>query len=153
MSSSSDRVVVCLGDAILRQSDLELLKGPFWLNDRIISFYFEYLHQTKFDSSSKICFMSPEVSQFLKLVSSQEIPVFLEPLCMEEKELILLAVNNANDPDQPGGSHWSLLIFSSQAREFFHLDSSDGMNDMDAKLLARKLHEFLVKKFERFDFR
>ena len=112
-----------------------------------------FVIQNKFDNSSKICFMSPEVSQFLKLVSSQEIPVFLEPLTLEEKEIILLAVNNASDPDQPGGSHWSLLIFSSQAKEFFHLDSSGSMNEFDAKLLAKKLFDFLVKKFDRFDFR
>lgn len=146
-SSAEDKVVMSLGDALLRKSDIALLQGPYWLNDRVISFYFEYLHQHKFDSSSKICFISPEVSQFLKLVSSAEIPVFLEPLTLEDKEIILLAVNNAHDPNQPGGSHWSLLIFSRQAMEFFHLDSAPGYNDSDARQLARKLHDFLRKKF------
>jgi hypothetical protein len=41
----SDATVVSLGDALVRESDLNLLSGPYWLNDRIISFFFEYLHQ------------------------------------------------------------------------------------------------------------
>ena len=90
------------------------LSGPHWLNDALIGFYFEFLHQRKFESSSRICFISPEVSQFLKLASAVEIPVFLDPLHLEEKETVLMAVNNASDPSQPGGSHWSLLIFTRQ---------------------------------------
>jgi hypothetical protein len=38
------------------------------------------------------------VSQFLKLSNFEEIPIFLEPLELERKDVILLAVNNANDP-------------------------------------------------------
>jgi hypothetical protein len=68
------------------------------LNDRIIGFYFEYLHLNKFDSANGVCFISPEVSQFLKLAQFEEIPIFLEPLELERKEVILLAVNNAKDP-------------------------------------------------------
>ena len=70
--------------------------GPHWLNDRLIGFYFEFLHQRKFESSSRVCFISPEVSQFLKLASAVEIPVFLDPLHLEEKETVLMAVNNAS---------------------------------------------------------
>ena len=36
-----------------------------------------------------------------------------------KKELIVLAVNNANDPSAPGGSHWSLLIYTLQV--FFNI--------------------------------
>ncbi len=148
-STASDKVVASLEDSIVRESDLRLLEGPFWLNDRIIGFYFEYLHQHKFELSSRLCFISPEVSQFLKLASAVEIPVFLDPLHLEEKETVLMAVNNASDPTQPGGSHWSLLIFTRQAMEFFHLDSSPGLNDGDARQLASKVHDFLVKKTEQ----
>ena len=57
---------------------------------------------------------SPEVSQFLKLVDNQEVSCFVEPLDLISKEVIILAVNNATDPSQPGGSHWSLLVYTSQ---------------------------------------
>ena len=35
-----------------------------------------------------------------------------------------------------------------KAMEFFHLDSSPGLNDGDARQLAAKVHDFLVKKTE-----
>ncbi len=95
---ATDEVVLSLGDALIRESDLNLLSGPFWLNDRLIGFYFEYLHLHKFESSSGVCFISPEVSQFLKLANFEEIPIFLEPLELEKKDVVLLAVNNASDP-------------------------------------------------------
>ena len=151
--NQDDPVVASMGDALVRESDVTLLSGPFWLNDRVIGFVFEYLHLHKFDGSSKICFISPEVGQFLKLASEKEVPVFFEPLNLEEKETILMAVNNADDPDSPGGSHWSLLVFTRQAREFFHLDSSSGMNDSPARQLARKLHAYLNTKVDKFSFR
>ena len=61
-----------------------------------------------------VIFFSPEVSQFLKLVDNQEVNCFVEPLDLISKEVIILAVNNATDPSQPGGSHWSLLVYTSQ---------------------------------------
>lgn len=147
-----DGVVLSLGDALIRESDMEILSGPYWLNDRIIGFYFEYLHLHKFESASGVCFISPEVSQFLKLSHFQEIPIFLDPLELDKKDVILLAVNNASDPSVPGGSHWSLLIYASQAQEFFHFDSSPGMNESDARLLSKKVHEYLTQKSGRFKF-
>lgn len=144
--NDKDKIVISLGDSLLRESDIALLNPPNWLNDRLIGFYFEYLHLNNFENSNKICFISPEVSQFLKLVSYEEIPVFLEPLELETKEVVVLAVNDANDPSLPGGSHWSLLIYTSQAKEFYHMDSGDGSNDSDARQIAVKLHEFLSKK-------
>ena len=57
---------------------------------------------------------SPEVSQFLKLVGTEDLNCFVEPLELMKKELIVLAVNNAKDPSAPGGSHWSLLIYTLQ---------------------------------------
>ena len=56
------------------------------------------------------------MSQFLKLVDDQEVSCFVEPLELQSKEIIILAVNNATDPSQPGGSHWSLLVYTSQVR-------------------------------------
>ena len=63
----------------------------------------------------RLIFSSPEVSQFLKIVDTEEISPFIEPLDLKSKEVILLAVNNSNDPSRPGGSHWSLLVYTSQA--------------------------------------
>ena len=45
-----------------------------------------------------------------------------------------------------GGSHWSLLVYSAQSRQFYHMDSSQGMNGDHAMATAKKIHHFLVRK-------
>ena len=89
---------------------------------------------------------SPEVSQFLKLVSSnEEFSIFVAPLNLEAKDVIVLAVNNSDDPSKPGGSHWSLLVYTLQARHFYHFDSSSGMNESASRAIAKNIYNFLVK--------
>lgn len=149
MGKNEDKVVLSFSDSLIRQSDLKLLEGPHWLNDRVISFYFEYLYEKEFDSSNKLVFISPEVSQFLKMATSkEELLVFFDPLNLEEKDLIILPVNDSNDPDRPGGSHWSLLMFSRQAQQFFHFDSSLGLNSGSARQLSSKTHQYLMSKLQ-----
>ncbi|XP_071749204.1 sentrin-specific protease 8 [Lepeophtheirus salmonis] len=113
-----DPVVISYGDALLRHSDVQLLKPQKWLNDQIIGFYFEYLHQNHNYGSEKICFISPEVSQFLKMGGSEEIALFLEPRDLLNKEVIALAINNAQDPSSPGGSHCNFSSNSSTVTKF-----------------------------------
>merc|ERR1712136_398271 len=114
---SGDPVVASLEDCLVRESDVALLDGPLWLNDRVIGFYFEHLHQSVFGGGGgggdgKVVLLSPEVSQFLKLVPDEEVSAFIGPLDLEAKEVIATAVNNESDPSRPGGSHWSLLVYS-----------------------------------------
>ncbi|KAL3159525.1 hypothetical protein ABBQ38_009940 [Trebouxia sp. C0009 RCD-2024] len=40
--------VLSYGDNLLRRGDVELLQGPHWLNDQIITFYFDYLRLERF---------------------------------------------------------------------------------------------------------
>lgn len=140
---NTDNAISTIGDAVVRESDLLILQGPNWLSDRIIGYYFEHLYRDAFEESQKVCFISPEVSQFLKLVGNQEVSCFVEPLDLASKEIITVAVNNATDPSQPGGTHWSLLVYSSQANTFYHLDSSSGMNNSDARMLSKKIYHYL----------
>ena len=147
MGKNQDKIVLSFSDSIIRQSDLKLLEGSHWLNDRIIGFYFEYLFEKEFNSSDKLVFISPEVCQFLKMSCKEELGIFLEPLNLDTKDLIVLAVNN-NDSERSGGSHWSLLMFSKQAGEFFHFDSSSGMNSDPARKLASNTHSYLMSKLQ-----
>ncbi|TEA40625.1 hypothetical protein DBR06_SOUSAS24910023, partial [Sousa chinensis] len=71
MSSSSQYkiapVVFSYMDSLLWQTDVSLLDPPTWLSDHIIGFAFEYFANSQFhDSSDKVCFISPEVNQFIK---------------------------------------------------------------------------------------
>lgn len=40
----------------------------------------------------------------------EEVAVTLEPLCLGEKELVLLAVNNSFSVTSAGGSHWCVVL-------------------------------------------
>ena len=35
-----------------------------------------------------------------------ELGVFLEPLCLQDRQMVVLAVNNNQSTDHAGGSHW-----------------------------------------------
>ena len=52
-----DNIVNSIGDAVVCESDVKLLEGPHWLSDRIIGFYFEYMHKYMFEDSKNLCFI------------------------------------------------------------------------------------------------
>ncbi|XP_046969235.1 sentrin-specific protease 8 [Vanessa cardui] len=126
MAKSS--VVLSFHEILLHESDVELLGGPHWLNDTVISFYFEYLEKVLFKNANEILFVSPEVTQCIKMVQASEISIFLEPLDIDTKKFVFFALNDNNSPDKAGGSHWSLLVFSKTENCFYHFDSSSGSN-------------------------
>lgn len=121
-------VVLSFHEILLHQSDVDLLDGPYWLNDTIISFYFEYLERILFTNNDELLFVSPEVTQCIKMVGTDEINTFLEPLGISRKKFVFFALNDNNLPDMAGGSHWSLLVYSKPESCFYHLDSSSGSN-------------------------
>jgi sentrin-specific protease 8 len=47
MSDRNKKTALNFHDSCLKLSDVDLLKGPHWLNDQIISFYFEYLEKVR----------------------------------------------------------------------------------------------------------
>uniref|UniRef100_A0A1B0CV02 Putative sentrin-specific protease 8 n=1 Tax=Lutzomyia longipalpis TaxID=7200 RepID=A0A1B0CV02_LUTLO len=140
--SGMDRQVLSFHESLLRESDVHLLRGPHWLNDQIISFYFEYLEKVVYRDARNLLFVSPEVTQCLKIVSSDEASVFLTPLQATEKDFIFFALNN-NEQSTAGGSHWSLLVFSRPENTFFHFDSCSGSNLATSRRFSRHLRSSL----------
>ncbi|KAI1904392.1 hypothetical protein AGOR_G00005170 [Albula goreensis] len=139
-----DPVVLSYQDSLLRCSDLALLEGPHWLNDQVIGFAFEYFATECFKNlSDSACFISPEVTQFIKCASSQEeLALFLEPLGLPARRWVFLAVND-NSHQTAGGSHWSLLLYRRDGNRFCHYDSQSGSNSLHARRIANKLEAFL----------
>lgn len=136
-------MVLSFHDILLHRSDVELLDGPHWLNDTVISFYFEYLEKVIFIKASELLFVSPEVTQCVKMVQTEEIKTFLEPLGVNGKKIVFFALNDNDTPDMAGGSHWSLLVYSKPENCFFHLDSSSGINHNVAWDFASHLIPYL----------
>ncbi|KAF7703322.1 sentrin-specific protease 8 [Silurus meridionalis] len=139
-----DPVVLSYQDSLLRRSDVSLLEGPHWLNDQVIGFAFEYLAMERFKSlGDSVCFISPEVTQFIKCASCQgELAIFLEPLRLARRRWVFLAVND-NSNQAAGGSHWSLLLYQRSSGHFSHYDSLSGGNATHAQRIAAKLQSFL----------
>lgn len=142
MSKHDDQTVLSFHDTLLRQSDIELLQGPHWLNDHIISFYLEYLDIVVFNNHKDILFISPEVTQCLKIISQDEINIFLEPLHAVNKSFIFFPIND-NERDQAGGSHWSLLVFSRPEKLFYHFDSISSSNERHCEKFIRRIKSYL----------
>lgn len=138
-------VVLSFHDILLHKSDVDLLNGPHWLNDTIISFYFEYLEKVMFKTDSDLLFVSPEVTQCVKMVKAEEISTFLEPLGVNRKKFVFFALNDNDTPDMAGGSHWSLLVFSKPENCFLHLDSSTGSNHNVAWEFASHIIPYLTR--------
>lgn len=139
-------VVLSFHEILLHQSDVELLNGPHWLNDTVISFYFEYLEKMIFSKEKDLLFVSPEVTQCIKMVEASDIGIFLEPLQINTKKFVFFALNDNSSPDAAGGSHWSLLVYSQNENSFFHYDSSSGSNHDVAWDFASHLMSYLSKQ-------
>nr|CAH7727696.1 unnamed protein product [Callosobruchus chinensis] len=141
--SSTDAIVLSYNECLLRESDVELLRGPHWLNDSIISFYFEYLQSDLFSDCPQLLFVAPEVTQCIKISPLGDIGVFLDPLVSNiQRDFIFFALNDNESTESSGGSHWSLLVFSRPECTVFHYDSSNGSNQMPAIELSQKILKF-----------
>jgi len=142
-------VVLSYGDALIRKEEVDILAGTGWLNDQIIGFYFEYLQTELLKDLDKVTLIGPEVTQFVKLVSSAEVPSILGSMQLQEKDLIMFAVNSMQDMHRAGGSHWSLLAYSRHREEWLHYDSSYNYNLSEAESLAKKVAATLDAKSSR----
>ncbi|XP_008547257.1 sentrin-specific protease 8 [Microplitis demolitor] len=142
MPRSEDKTVLSYHDSLLRTSDINLLKGPSWLNDAIIGFYFEYLEQTSEVTATKnIKLYGPELTQLLKMTEEYS---FLSP----DVDYMFFPLNDCNNYEDVGGSHWSLLVYSKNEKICCHFDSSAGGNNSVARNFSNKIIKHLVADTE-----
>lgn len=132
--SRADEKILSYNDVVLRRSDLDILNGPNYLNDRIIEFYFSYL--SSLFPSDDILLVSPSIAFWIKeCPDPASLKDFMEPLHLSQRKLILFPINDNSDVCMAeGGSHWSLLAFDRNSNVFVHHDSSSGcMNECHSK--------------------
>ncbi|XP_043693887.1 NEDD8-specific protease 1 [Telopea speciosissima] len=144
MSSLKDNEkILNYNDVILRRSDLDILSGPHFLNDRIIELYFSYLASCY--HSKDILLVPPSISFWLTNCPELEsLKDFTEPLKLPDKKLIILVVNNNDEVTMAeGGTHWSLLAYERSTNTFVHHDSIAGSNSLHAKRLRKALLGFI----------
>ncbi|NXN18766.1 SENP8 protease, partial [Indicator maculatus] len=142
-----DPVVLSYMDSLLRQSDVALLDPPCWLNDRIIGFAFEYFANQEFRAfRDELCFVSPEVAQFIKCAESrEEVGAFLQPLDLRSRNLVFFPIND-NSNQLAGGTHWSLLVYYRDKECFGHYDSRGTYNAVHAKQVVEMVEFFVSSR-------
>nr|XP_010922480.1 NEDD8-specific protease 1 [Elaeis guineensis] len=138
--SRADDKILSYGDVVLRRSDLDILHGPYYINDRLIEFYFAHL-----SPPHPVLLVPPSISFWL---SNCPDPVSLSeavtPLELPQRDLVLFTVNNNSDVTAAdGGTHWSLLVYYRATNEFVHHDSSQGMNRWHAETLFEAVKGFV----------
>lgn len=145
--SNCDEKILSYNDVVLRKSDLDILRGPNYLNDRIIEFYFSYL--SSMFSSQDILLVPPSISFWITNCHDlSSLGDVIEPLNLSNKKLVIFPVNNNEDVNQAeGGTHWSLLAYDRNMNSFVHHDSIRGLNRWHAK----KLYEVVARFMGRSD--
>ncbi|XP_011191614.1 sentrin-specific protease 8 [Zeugodacus cucurbitae] len=136
--SHADPIALSFNDTCLRMSDVQLLQGPHWLNDQILSFYYEYLEKVKYKNNPDLLFVAPEVTQCMKLTDDDELETVLNQLEAPRKQFIFFALND-NESTQAGGTHWSLLVFSRPEKTFFHFDSWGNNNSLASQQFVHQI--------------
>ncbi|CAL5424266.1 unnamed protein product [Camellia sinensis] len=86
--SAADEKILSYNDVVLRRSDLDILSGPYFLNDRIIEFYFSYLPSCY--PSKEILLVSPSIAFWIaNWPDIESLKDFVEPLNLSSKKLVI----------------------------------------------------------------
>lgn len=102
----------------LRHSDVELLQGPFELNDRLISFYYAYLQSRRYvKNRSELHFLEPALMHSFRYAEPRECRCLARDLQLANKQFIFVPLYE--------GAHWSLLLIARPDRKFFYFDPQD----------------------------
>uniref|UniRef100_A0A2P2M2A4 Sentrin/sumo-specific protease senp8 n=1 Tax=Rhizophora mucronata TaxID=61149 RepID=A0A2P2M2A4_RHIMU len=141
--SAADEKILSYNDVVLRQSDLDILSGPFFLNDRIIEFYFSHLSSVL--PLEDVLLVSPAIAFWItNCPDLGSLKDFLEPLKLPNRSLVMFPVNNNDDVSLPeGGSHWSLVVYWRNQKVFVHHDSYGATNERYARQLYKAVVGFL----------
>lgn len=106
---------------------LEIL-GNNWLSDEAIQFYYELLsdsviNETKGSDKINIGLMNSIISQAIKCLN--DFQHCLSNMDLQNKTHVLTPVNDSPVVGKPGGSgsHWSLLLYVTENKEFLYFDS------------------------------
>lgn len=128
---------ICLQQNLILVDTLSNKQG--WLSDQIIAFYFLYLEHEKYPLiAHRLLFVSPQITQWLKLGTVEEATSFLISLNAGNKEFFFFAVNNSGHA-RHSGSHWSLLVYSRASNTFYSFDSLNDFNSYASKQLVENL--------------
>lgn len=139
---STNQIVLSYRDSLLKENDVNLLKGSNWLNDNIISFYFDFLEQDVFCQNKSLLFVSSKVTQCIKISLQSQLSSFLTPLVQEQnRQFIFFAVNDHDVIDSCGGAFWS---FPFQKKRRFILIQQMELMTLQPKNMDTKFQDIFL---------
>lgn len=139
-----DKEVLKYKDIVLRDSDLDTLRGPCFLNDQIIAFYFTYL-SSSFSTSIDTLLVTPSISLWIaNCEDSKFVEEYVQSCKISSKRLVLFVINDSeNFGGGDSGNHWSILVYDRMKNLFLHFDSMEGVNSFHAMKLYEALKEYM----------
>ncbi|ALC48540.1 CG1503 [Drosophila busckii] len=124
----------------LRHSDIQLLRGPHALNERILGFYYAYMQARRYKLQQELQFLTPPLVSSLRHLEQRDLRRLAKQLQLPGKQFIFMPLVERQ--------HWSLLLVSRPDRKFFYFDSEDNYHLQ----LARALYERLLAPLLAEDF-
>ncbi|KAI7984158.1 NEDD8-specific protease 1 [Camellia lanceoleosa] len=89
--SAANEKILSYNDVVLRRSDLDILSGPYFLNDHIIEFCFSYLPSCY--PSKEILLVSPSIAFWIaNCPDIESLKDFVEPLNLSKFHSVLLSM-------------------------------------------------------------
>ncbi|KAJ2027885.1 hypothetical protein IWW57_002411 [Coemansia sp. S610] len=135
-------------DTAVYSGDPMSLREGQWLNDAMLSFYYEYLTHEILRGDNSVLLLKPTLVQCLRLQQDAESLRSALPADMHAKELIFIPINNSNSfvhVEGGSGSHWSLLVYVKHTNPTYHYyDSMANMNYQYALAVKSKLDAILL---------
>ncbi|RWW41664.1 hypothetical protein BHE74_00052840 [Ensete ventricosum] len=120
--NKGDEKILSYLDVVMRRSDLGILRGPHYLNDRIIEFCFAHL--ASLSPSPRALLLPPSISFWLaNCPDPQSLRQSADPLRLADRNLVLFPVNSNLD--------------------FVHHDSCRGVNRCHAERLFHAVGGFV----------
>ena len=148
----SDEIILSTKNCSVTKEDIETLSSHTYLNDLIISFYYEII-QDKYPSKD-ITLLDPAVSMSIILDSNDENDledlkqcIFL-PLELDKKKFVFAPINdNTKIQYSCSGSHWTLNVIDVEKKIIYYLDSTNG-DVSNAHTFHKRIEKLYEKEFE-----
>lgn len=115
------------------------LLGTNWLSDKTINQYIDLLNNLIL-KNEPMCVMNPLIVQAVK--QTPDFSEYLDPIDMNQWNIILMPINDSKCMLSEGGSHWSLLVYNRKKNKFFHYDSIERKNYENATRVAEKIFKY-----------
>ena len=116
--------------------DVKTLDRGQWVSDEMIALHQVIMEEDKTVEDHGILYVTPSNTFLLKMDKDGKlIDDMKRDWNIRKMRWIFYPINNNNETDKVGGTHWSLLIFNRTGNKYYHYDPIKGMNREHAQAL------------------